>query len=187
MAFLTPTGSGEAQVLANYVRNQIAQVRSTVHGLTDEQVHERSTVSDFTLGALLDHVGLVVEQYGRGIEAGRDGVEMDYSEGDYVDVAGYPLQRIMDEFDARVATVHRLLDQVEAGELALDVHVAVPPAPWFPPDLTFWETRWVLLHLATESARHAGHADIIRESIDGKGAYELNALADGEQWGDWST
>ena len=62
---------------------------------------------------------------------------------------------------------------------------AVPPAPWFPPELTHWEARWVLLHLATETARHAGHADIIRESIDGKGSYELNALADGQSWGDW--
>ena len=33
--------------------------------------------------------------------------------------------------------------------------------------------RWVLLHLIGETARHAGHADIIRESLDGKTAFEL--------------
>ena len=47
-----------------------------------------------------------------------------------------------------------------------------------------------LWHLGTEIARHAGHADIIRESIDGAIAYQLNAQADGEPWPpegvDWS-
>ncbi len=42
--------------------------------------------------------------------------------------------------------------------------------------------RWILVHLTTEMARHAGHADIIRESIDGAISYQLNALADGQPW-----
>jgi hypothetical protein len=37
--------------------------------------------------------------------------------------------------------------------------------------------RWILLHLTTEVARHAGHADIIREALDGKTAFELTAAA----------
>ncbi|MFE6956401.1 DUF664 domain-containing protein [Streptomyces sp. NPDC057696] len=37
--------------------------------------------------------------------------------------------------------------------------------------------RWLLLHLIREAARHAGHADIIRESLDGKTAYELVEMA----------
>jgi hypothetical protein len=36
--------------------------------------------------------------------------------------------------------------------------------------------------MVEENARHAGHADILRESLDGRTAYELNALADGEPW-----
>jgi hypothetical protein len=38
----------------------------------------------------------------------------------------------------------------------------------------------VLLHLIQETARHAGHADIVRESIDGASAFPLMAAA--EQW-----
>lgn len=45
-----------------------------------------------------------------------------------------------------------------------------------------WSVRWVLLHVIEETARHAGHADIIRESIDGKGAFLLMAEAEG--WAD---
>ena len=39
--------------------------------------------------------------------------------------------------------------------------------PWFPDDVEAWSVRWVLLHLIEETARHAGHADIVRETIDG--------------------
>ena len=34
-------------------------------------------------------------------------------------------------------------------------------------DGAHFSLRWVLLHLIEETARHAGHADILRESIDG--------------------
>ncbi|MFT4215753.1 MAG: DUF664 domain-containing protein [Micropruina sp.] len=188
MAFLTQNASGEAAVIGSFVRNQLAQVRSTVHGLTDEQWHQRSTVSEFTLAALVAHVGEVAEQYGVGIEAAVGG-PADYSEGitegEGGPVTGRSGEDLLAEFDRRVAGFSTLLERVESGVIPLDGLVPVPAAAWFPKDLTHWEVRWVLLHVATEVARHAGHADIIRESIDGKGAYELNALADGEQWPPW--
>lgn len=60
-------------MLRNFITNQFAQVRSTAFELTDEQLHARSTVSDFLIAALLDHVGAVAEQYGVGIEAAGSG------------------------------------------------------------------------------------------------------------------
>jgi len=53
-------------------------------------------------------------------------------------------------------------------------------APWFPRDIDAWSVRWVILHLINELARHSGHADIIRESIDGATMYEL--IAGLEDW-----
>lgn len=41
--------------------------------------------------------------------------------------------------------------------------------------------RWVLLHLIEETARHAGHADVIRESIDGATMDQLMATVEGWQ------
>lgn len=188
MTFLTPNANGEAAVIGSFVRNQFAQVRSTTHGLTDEQWHLRSTVSDFTLATLIDHVGEVADQYGVGIEASVGG-SAEYSEalttGEATSVDGYTGEQLLADFDRRVAAFSDLLDRAEAGAIPLSGLVPVPAAPWFPEDLTHWEVRWVLLHIATEVARHAGHADLIRESIDGKGAYELNALADGEPWPAW--
>ena len=59
-------------------------------------------------------------------------------------------------------------EAVVAGIADLDQPVPVPKGvPWFPDDVEAWSVRWVLLHLIEEIARHAGHADIVRESIDG--------------------
>ena len=75
-------------------------------------------------------------------------------------------------------------DDTEAiiGGIA-DLGQAVPvpkDVPFFPQDLDSWEVRWVLLHLIEELARHAGHADIIREHIDGGTMHPIMAAA--EKW-----
>ena len=67
------------------------------------------------------------------------------------------------------------------AEAELTTLVPVPhEVPWFPQDLDHWNVRWVALHLIEELTRHAGHADIIRESIDGATMYELMAAK--EEW-----
>ena len=48
----------------------------------------------------------------------------------------------------------------------LDMSHELPKAPWFPPGAR-WSARRVLLHVIAETAQHAGHADILRESLDG--------------------
>ena len=53
-----------------------------------------------------------------------------------------------------------------AGLPDLDVSQPLPDAPWFEPGAR-WSARRVLLHVIAETAQHAGHADIIRESLDG--------------------
>ena len=68
----------------------------------------------------------------------------------------------------------------------LDHVVPVPQGvPWFPTDIEAWTVRWVLLHLIEEVCRHAGHADIVRESLDGATMYALMAAAEGWPATDW--
>jgi len=58
--------------------------------------------------------------------------------------------------------------------------VPVPQGvPWYPQDLDAWSVRWVLMHLVAEIARHAGHADIVREAVDGGTAFPIMAAAEG--------
>jgi hypothetical protein len=45
--------------------------------------------------------------------------------------------------------------------------VPLPRTPWSPPETVCWSARRILLHLIRETAQHAGHADIIREALDG--------------------
>jgi len=68
----------------------------------------------------------------------------------------------------------------------LDTPVPVPQeVPWFPKDVANWSVRWVAMHLVEELTRHAGHCDIIRESIDGATMYELMAGILGWPETDW--
>ena len=87
---------------------------------------------------------------------------------------------------ADYATVARDTEGVIRATPDLNQPVPVPKGvPWFPADVEAWTVRWVLLHLIEETARHAGHADIIRESIDGATMYALMAAAEGWPATDW--
>jgi hypothetical protein len=94
--------------------------------------------------------------------------------------------------DDSVDSLRALLDAVGdetaaavAGLDNLDVRVQLPDAPWYPKNSEGYQARWILLHLIEELARHAGHADIIREHIDGATMYELMAGAEGWPETDW--
>ena len=87
---------------------------------------------------------------------------------------------------AAYATVARDTEAVVRAIPNLNQVVPVPKGvPWFPADVEAWTVRWVLLHLIEETARHAGHADILRESIDGATMYALMAAAEGWPATDW--
>ena len=77
-------------------------------------------------------------------------------------LAGETLSGLLDQYEE----VARRTDQLVATLPDLDVSHPLPPAPWFEPGAS-WTARRVLLHVVAETAQHAGHADIIRESIDG--------------------
>ena len=64
------------------------------------------------------------------------------------------------------AEVGPLTDALVASLPDLDADPPLPKAPWFPAGER-WSARRVLMHIIAETAQHAGHADIIRESLDG--------------------
>ena len=79
-------------------------------------------------------------------------------------------------------------EEVIAGFDDLGRPVPVPKGvPWFPAEIEAWSVRWVLLHLIEEVARHAGHADIVRESLDGATAIPLMAAVEGWPETPWVT
>jgi hypothetical protein len=146
-------------------------LRFTTRDLDDEQARQRTTVSELTLGGLIKHVTAVERNWAgfivNGPTAGPDFsnlTEADYkawSEGFQL-LPDETLTGVLAEYeDAAKQT-----DELVATLPDLDVDHPLPPAPWNPPGER-WSARRTLLHIATETAQHAGHADIIRESIDG--------------------
>lgn len=186
MPFLTPTVTDERDALAAFASQQIRQVATTLQGLDAEQLRATPSASAMSLGALARHV-LFIGGHGPFAvltDPGR-------TSGEPLDEAGWAAGAILpkavrpeDTAESLGAALYALADRVEAGLRTADpeARIPVPDAPWFPKDLGTWPARWVALHMVEENARHAGHADILRESLDGRTAYELNALADGEPW-----
>jgi hypothetical protein len=67
------------------------------------------------------------------------------------------------EYDGVAALTDRLVTE----HPDLDVAHPLPEAPWFPPGAS-WSVRRFLLHVIAETAQRAGHADVLRESLDGQ-------------------
>jgi uncharacterized damage-inducible protein DinB len=142
-------------------------LRHTTRDLTDEQAAQRTTASELSVGGLVKHVTLTERQWIRFIQAGPSAMAWDQSSaGDWLSafhmVPGDTLAGLLEEY-ARAAEETAAL---VAALPDLDAAQPLPEAPWFPPGAR-WSARRVLLHVIAETAQHAGHADIIRESLDG--------------------
>lgn len=185
MPFLTRTVTDERDALAAFAAQQIRQIATTLQELDAEQLRATPSASAMSLGALARHV-LFIGEHGAFAELTDPGRTPEQPQDGTDRAAGAVLPeavRPADTAESLRAALLALADRVEAALRTADpeARIPVPEAPWFPPDLDTWPARWVALHMVEENARHAGHADILRESIDGRTAYELNALADGEQ------
>jgi uncharacterized damage-inducible protein DinB len=70
--------------------------------------------------------------------------------------------------------------------LALD---AIGHVPWWPDERSEVTLHWILVHMLAETNRHAGHADIVRELIDGAAGHRAgnDNMAPGDQawWTDY--
>jgi Protein of unknown function (DUF664) len=146
-------------------------LRFAARDLTDEQARQRTTVSELTLGGLVKHVAAVERNWARFIAHGPSGAPdfSNLSEADYQAWAdGFRLLpgETLAGALADYAQAAKETDNLVATLPDLDADHPLPPAPWNPPGER-WSARRTLLHIATETAQHAGHADIIRESLDG--------------------
>ena len=166
----------ERDGLMAYLAQMRYVLRLSAHGLTDEQARATPTASTLSVGGLVKHVAATERSW---IERVRD-VPQTYGREDYPTnfrlAEDETLQDVLDLYDEVAAETEAAVAEVED----LGRPVPVPrDSPWFPKDVEAWSVRWVLLHLIQETARHAGHADIVRESVDGATAFPLMAAAEG--------
>lgn len=177
-----PPSDDERELLLAYIAQQRDGLRNAAFGLTDDQARLTPTSGSLSIGGLLKHaadmervwVDLILQRGSGGSQAAyEDNFRMTAEET----VAG---------LIARLDEAAKETEDVVRGIADLGQPVPVPKGvPWFPDDIDAWSVRWVLLHLVEELARHAGHADIVRESIDGATMYALMAAAEGWPATDW--
>ncbi|MFJ6669143.1 DinB family protein [Streptomyces sp. NPDC091383] len=163
----------ERGALLAFLEEQRGGIRRSVLGLTEEQARSRPSASELSLGGLLKHVAEVEQMWL--VLAGQEASPVRRDESDWHE----SFELVGEEtVAAQLAHWERIAADTEKfirSAPSLDDTFALPPHPWFPPEGRV-SLRWLCLHLIRETARHAGHADIIRESLDGKTAFELVAL-----------
>ena len=101
-----------------------------------------------------------IEQGTSALEGGEGGY--DAHTNSFRMLEGETLAGILAEYEKVTNRTDEVLATVD-----LDLSHPLPEAPWFEPGAS-WTARRVFVHIVAETAQHAGHADILRETIDGQ-------------------
>jgi uncharacterized damage-inducible protein DinB len=168
----------EHDLLLGYLAQQRLVLRLTAYGLTDEQARtEAAAPSPLTVGGLIKHVAYVEQGW---IDIVLQRRRPSSGEDEYVENFTLGADETLADLFAFSDAVAVETERAVRGIADLGQAVPVPQGvPWYPDDLDAWSVRWVLMHLVSETARHAGHADIVREAVDGATAFPLMAAAEG--------
>jgi uncharacterized damage-inducible protein DinB len=158
-------GGSEQELLGQYLDYQRETILAKTEGLTREQLARTHPPSALTLAGLLYHLALVEESWmevrflGGAERAPWVGVDWDADpDWEFRTAASVDPEQLRQRYREACERSR----QVFAGA-ALDQLSARPLR-----DGRQFSLRWVLLHLIEETARHAGHADLLREAIDGR-------------------
>ena len=178
MPALASPVADERSALREYLAYHQSAFFAVAYGLTDEQARMTPTVSALSIGGLVKHAAAMQRTWMARVAAAPDAPPPDPRPFDQVakDFADQHTMRADETLDGLLKTLEaenaNSLHLVETADL--DAKVPVPQdIPWFPKGIKDWSVRWVILHVINELTRHSGHADIIRESIDGATMYEL--------------
>lgn len=192
MPFFIPSVTTESDAAFTILNQQCTQLKLTASGLTDEQARSTPTASGLSIAGLIAHAAQVVNGWIQQVKDPARTIRVEEFpeinktiglEGmfDGSLVPDLPIAEVVASFEKAIDEVENARKAVEENGTDLGTVVPSPENPWMPQDFVM-NVRWILGHLSTEIARHAGHADIVRESIDGAIAYQLNAEADGQPW-----
>jgi uncharacterized damage-inducible protein DinB len=185
MPALAPPVTDERNALREYLAYHQSSFFAVAYGLTDDQARSTPAASALSIGGLVKHATGVQHTWMTKVAAApdtppRDTRPIEERAQEFADQhvmrPDETLDGLLRAFEAQNAKSLRLVDTSD-----LDAAVPVPDdVPWFPSNIRAWSVRWVILHVINELARHSGHADIVRESIDGATMYEL--IAGLENW-----
>ncbi|MGT2461516.1 DinB family protein [Sinomonas atrocyanea] len=164
-----PLDATEADTLLGFLDFHRATLEWKTRGLTDDQLRTTLPPSTMSLGGLLKHLALVEDHWFAEVAGGAPEPEpwasVDWTadrEWDWHSAAQDPGDALRALWAASVARSRAVTDRLLAeGPGALGRLHARPNGR------TQFSLRWILTHMVEEYARHNGHADLLRESIDG--------------------
>lgn len=164
-----PFAADEVTMLRGFLDYYRATVRRQAEGLSQEQLGTPLAPSTMTLGGLLKHLAVVEESWFdetlAGAELGEPWASVDWDadrDWEWHTAAQDDPAYLFSLYDRAIAAGDRRIDEALTGD-GLDTR-SVRGSHRTGEQFTL---RWILVHLIEEYARHAGHADLIRESIDG--------------------
>jgi uncharacterized damage-inducible protein DinB len=163
-----PYSADEATMVRAFLDYYRATIRRQADGLTPEQLATRLGPSTMTLGGMLKHLAFVEHWWLPMVLRGREPsvvwADADFDadpDWDWTSAAHDTPADLTRLYDDAIAESNALIDDAVRTD-GLDLLAKRPRSNGEAPSL-----RWILVHLVEEYARHAGHADLIRESIDG--------------------
>ncbi len=175
-----PGKHSEHEAILGFLEQNLDSIRASAYGLTEEQARLTPCRSILSVGGLVKHTAWVLTQRPvRGTDAEPKMDESGFAQfmGSFALTEDESLADALTAFDA-ARDVY--LANVRAADPAADM--MNPPAPW---DGVYTPTpsveRFELMHHIEEFARHAGHADIVREQIDGADAASLLMAVEGRE------
>jgi uncharacterized damage-inducible protein DinB len=160
-----PKAANEIETLSAFLDYNRAVMLDKAGGLTQEQLGMRLEPSTMTLSGMIYHLTVVETSWfsdiftGKGLGEPWDSVDWDADIDWEWNVAPSMDPQLV--LDAYREACERSREVVAATD-SLD-QLSVKDS-----DGDKWSLRWILVHMIEETARHAGHADLIRESIDGE-------------------
>lgn len=169
----------EREALLGFLDKQREGLRTAVYGLTFEESRSAPSASALSVAGLIKHAAKVEREWAsilRGQHRDAQPQEHMSAHVESFQCGDIPVEELLADY----AAAARETDEAILAAPGMDDPVPVPQGvPWFPKDIAAWNVRWVLVHLIEETARHAGHADVVRESVDGAQAVELLAAVQG--------
>jgi hypothetical protein len=160
----TPTGD-ELALLTRFLDYNRAVMARKAQGLTREQLAVRLGPSEMTIGGLLKHLAKVEDVWFHRRVLGNDFGEP-WSSVDWEADPDWDFHSAVDDEPAVLLALYEeacARSRAAAAEVGeLDAVSRIPNRRGI-----HFSLCWILIHMIEETARHAGHADLIRESIDG--------------------
>ncbi len=158
-------GGSELELLPQYLDYQRQTVLLKTDGLSAEQLAQPLPPSELTLGGLLNHLALVEESWMEvrflGLPEREPWIGVDWKtdpDREFRAAADLRPEQLRERYREACARSRQIVSEATS----LDQRSVQPLR-----DGRHFTLRWVLLHLIEETARHAGHADFLREALDG--------------------